>query len=562
MYVRKSSEDKGRQVKSIPDQIRELQEIAKREGLYIVGVIKDEQTAFRIGRPGFAEMKSRIESGEGNGILVWMPSRLARNPIDNGAIIYMIDLKQLEEVRTPYRVYRNTPYDKNDLARDMADAKKDSDEKSDNVKRAIKTQLNNKSRPGPAPQGYLNDTSKPHGERDYIVDPIRFPLIRRLWEWFLTGNYSVSELHRLMRDDWGYKTRVTKRMGGKPLSISHVYKILSDPFYYGEFYYKNPETAEKQLWEGSYKKMITPEEFDRAQMLLGKKGRPRPRTRTFAYTGMMKCGECDSGITAEEKHQLFCTACKYKFAYENKHNCPKCGMAIADMKNPKLLHYIYFHCTKKKNKNCTQKYVRVENLETQIDKELASIQIDDDGLKMAIDYLNETKTQEFEDKATIKLNIEKAIIECNRRLKKLNDEFTSINNTKYEIYTQQEFSELKTAIIAERADFEAQRKETQDKSDQWLELSERTFNFCAYARYHFNRTSDLKAKGEILNSLGSNLILKDQKLFINAYEPFLIVKDALALIGSNRERLEPKNNVAISEQNGLSQSQISSWLPG
>ena len=63
--------------------------------------------------------------------------------------------------------------------------------------------------------------------------------------------------------------------------------------------------------------MVTEEEFWRAQSFLGKKGRPRPKTRRFAFTGMIRCGSCGGMITAEEKVN--------RYGY----------------------HYIYYHCTKK-----------------------------------------------------------------------------------------------------------------------------------------------------------------------------------------------------------------------
>ncbi len=559
VYRRRSSDD-NKQVASLGVQKTELEDMRIKENLNFVIDYFESKTAKEPGREDFNRMTDDLEAGKINAIACWKLDRLARNPIDEGKIRWLLQKGIIKMIKTHEREYY--PEDHSLIASvEMSMATQYSRDLREMAFRTNRDKLRKNTRPGPAPQGYLNDISKPHGFRDYIEDPDRLPLIIRFLKFFLTGNYSVSELHRLLRDEWSYRTRVTAKQGGKPLSISHCYKILTKPYYYGYFWFKDPDTGERKLWKHNNKPIITEAEFDRIQTLLGSKGRPRPKVRAFAYTGMMKCGECGCSITAEEKHQLICSSCKYKFAHENKHNCPKCDTAIADMKNAKFLDYVYFHCTKKKNRNCTQKSIRVEDLETQIDKELASIQIDEDHLKLAVDYLNETKTQEFEDKATIKLNLEKVINECERRLKRLSDEFTSVNNIDYKMYSQEEFAEFKTAIIEERAGYREQLKNAQDKSDEWLELSEKTFNFCAYARYNFNR-GDLKTKGEILNSLGSNLILKDQKLFINAYEPFLIIKNALAPGGSKKERLEPENNVAIPEQNGLSRSQISNWLPG
>lgn len=88
--------------------------------------------------------------------------------------------------------------------------------------------------------------------------------------------------------------------------------------------------------------------------LRGRKGHPCPSVnkKTFAYVGRMKCGGCRSSITAEQKNQLICSICKNKFVYPKKTCCPECKTAIEDMTNPKYLHYVYYHCTKRKNPEC------------------------------------------------------------------------------------------------------------------------------------------------------------------------------------------------------------------
>src|SRR3954449_4700236 len=84
LYARKSTDDLSRQVRSIADQLAELRELAKREGLDIVDVFIEHQTAKRPGRPVFNQMLDRVERGEANGLLAWHPDRLSRNSLDAG----------------------------------------------------------------------------------------------------------------------------------------------------------------------------------------------------------------------------------------------------------------------------------------------------------------------------------------------------------------------------------------------------------------------------------------------------------------------------------------------
>ncbi|TXG77583.1 recombinase family protein, partial [Patescibacteria group bacterium] len=109
LYVRKSTDVEDKQVLSIAAQITELKEFAARMGVHIVEVIIEKQTAKKPGRKKFNKMLERIEAGEANGILAWMPDRLSRNSIDSGKIIYILDNHVLIDVNYPHFWFENTP---------------------------------------------------------------------------------------------------------------------------------------------------------------------------------------------------------------------------------------------------------------------------------------------------------------------------------------------------------------------------------------------------------------------------------------------------------------------
>ena len=92
LYCRKSTEDEDRQVMSIESQRRELERaFADKDGIEIVRFFEESKSAKDPGRPVFAEMLARLEKGEADGIAAWAPDRLARNSIDGGRVIYMLD---------------------------------------------------------------------------------------------------------------------------------------------------------------------------------------------------------------------------------------------------------------------------------------------------------------------------------------------------------------------------------------------------------------------------------------------------------------------------------------
>lgn len=97
IYTRKSTDEPDRQILSIEAQITELKESAEKENLQIVNNFIESQTAKEPSRPIFNEMLSRIEKGEAEGILAWHPDRLARNSVDGGRIIYLLDIGKIKD---------------------------------------------------------------------------------------------------------------------------------------------------------------------------------------------------------------------------------------------------------------------------------------------------------------------------------------------------------------------------------------------------------------------------------------------------------------------------------
>ena len=111
-YCRKSTDEKDKQVLSIEAQIAELKEFAKRENLTITEFITEAKTAKVPGREQFALVLKKIEKGEAQGIVSWHPDRLARNSIDGGKVIYLLDTGKLLDLKFPSFWFENTPQGK------------------------------------------------------------------------------------------------------------------------------------------------------------------------------------------------------------------------------------------------------------------------------------------------------------------------------------------------------------------------------------------------------------------------------------------------------------------
>jgi DNA invertase Pin-like site-specific DNA recombinase len=163
LYARKSTDEPDRQILSIEAQITELKEFAERENLNIVKEFVELQTAKIPGRPIFNEMIKRIESGEANGILAWHPDRLARNSIDGGKIIYLIDTGKIISLKFPTFWFDPTPQGKFMLSIAFGQSKYYIDNLSENVKRGLRQKVRRGEQSGVAPTGYLNELEEDTG---------------------------------------------------------------------------------------------------------------------------------------------------------------------------------------------------------------------------------------------------------------------------------------------------------------------------------------------------------------------------------------------------------------
>ena len=260
VYCRKSSEEKHRQILSIPSQIAELQRCAEKEKLQVVAVLEESRSAKIPGRPVFNEMIRRIERGEANGILAWHPDRLARNAIDGGHIVHSLDTGTLADLRFPTYTFENTPQGKYMLSIAFANSKYYVDNLSENVRRGNRTKREQGWYPAYVPIGYLNAKNEA-GEKIVIPDPERFESIKRIWKMFLTGGYSVPRLCKIAREDLALRTRKHKKTGGVPFGRTGIYQILNRPFYTGHIVHKG------QWYQGKHEPMITIDEYDHAQTL-------------------------------------------------------------------------------------------------------------------------------------------------------------------------------------------------------------------------------------------------------------------------------------------------------
>ena len=476
-------EGEDRQIQSIGDQTGRLIKLARDVNRPIKEVFTEAKSAKKPNiRPIFGEMLRRIEAGEADGILCWQINRLFRNPLDQGRIHWLLQQGIIKSILTIDREY--LPEDNALLLaveggvanQFIVDLKK-------NTKRGMESKLQKGWLPTRAPEGYLNSKTAAKGEQFICKDPVRFPILRKMWDLLLTGTVSPLHILGLMNGPWGYRTRRFAKSGDKPLSRSGLYRILSNPFYTGIISYKGIE------YQGKHEPIITLAEFDRVQFLLGRDGKPRTHQKTFTYAGMFRCGECGSMITAELKRKLI------KFTGQIK-------------------EYTYYHCTKRTRSGvvCSQRRVVTEEaLEQQILEMLKRLTILPKFLEWALEVLAENSKAETEQAERIAEAQGKSLLSLTNERNEL------VRMRCKNLISEELFIEEKNML--ERRIWELQENIQEPKTDEKKDLCVRIFQLAARACECFVN-GDTNKRREILKSVMqedlSNQTLRDKKLSIHA----------------------------------------------
>ena len=350
LYARKSTESEERQVLSIDSQIKEMIQLAEREGLEIAEIKRESHSAKDTGqRPIFNEIIEEIRSGKFNGILTWAPDRISRNAGDLGRIVDLMDQKHLVEIRTFGQRFTNNPNEKFMLMILGSQAKLENDNRGINVKRGLRTRVEMGLWPGVAPLGYLNQKLMDR-KCQIAIDPLRAPTIKKIFEKVAYEQWSGRKVYNWLKFELNFHTR-----GNKPLTLSGIYKILDNPIYYGPFEYPR----ESGNWyQGKHTPIVTQELYEKAQAHL-KRDQIVRETKEFSFTKLFTCGYCGSGISAEEKWK--------------------------QLKGGGSNRYIYYSCSRARDRNCKNKYIREEDLITELLKILDQVNLNELGMRQRLE---------------------------------------------------------------------------------------------------------------------------------------------------------------------------------
>jgi site-specific DNA recombinase len=475
IYCRKSTESEDRQVLSLDSQVSEVDKlVAGNPAVEVAVTFRESQSAKKPGRPIFDEMLARIEHGEAQGIIAWNPDRLARNGLDGGRIIDLLDRGKLKDLTFCTFGFENSPQGKLMLFTLFGFSKYYVDSLSENIKRGNRSKAERGWRPSRPPIGYLHDPAT----KTTIPDPERFDLVRQMFRLMLTGVHTPRSVHRIAKEDWGLRTVRRKSQGGALLHLSSVNVILRNPFYAGVFKWDG------QMIAGRHEPMISLEEFEQVQTVYQRRDKRKPQHKSFPFNGALRCGSCGLSITAEEKR--------------NKYGS----------------HYTYYHCTRSRHElPCRERYIRKEQLEAQIIAFLGNLCIGPHVRGWLEEILAEQPKERAHEQEIQRQSAEGGVRTLDREIGTLTD--LRIRD----LLSDDEFTRKRMELTTARLRMVQQVAALQEGPD-WTEPLRTLVSFNNMAVDYFSGGDDLQ-KRLVLKTTSSNSTLSDRILSIEARKPFV-----------------------------------------
>ncbi|HYO86698.1 MAG TPA: recombinase family protein [Dermatophilaceae bacterium] len=156
---------------------------------------------------------------------------------------------------------------------------------------------------GKAPIGYLNVRARDDQGREVRtveLDPERGPLIEWAFKPYASGNWTDSQLHDELTSR-GLVSVPTPKRPSKPLAVSSLHRLLTNPYYKGDVVYRGTR------YKGTHPALIPPEVWYQVQSVLTAHKTAAEATQVHDHylKGTIHCGQCGSRLivsNAKNRH--------------------------------------------------------------------------------------------------------------------------------------------------------------------------------------------------------------------------------------------------------------------
>jgi len=308
IFCRVSSKEQEDTGYSLPAQEKFLRDYADKQGLEVAKVFAvSESAAGKVQRKIFIEMIAYVRKHNIPTIIVETTDRLTRNFADVPTIDLWITEDENHQVHLAKEgcILHNTSRSHEWFMWRVKVATAEYYVRllSENVKKGQKEKIAQGWLPTKPPNGYK--TIGETGHKVHIIDEDTSPFVRKMFDLYLTGNYSTKRLSKKM-----FAEGMRSQLGHK-LPHSRIHSLLRDPFYIGKIRWND------DIYEGKHQPLITVEQFNKVQAMLKSRTTPKYRKHNFLFRGLIKCADCHNSITFE-------TAKGHIYGHCNHyHECPQ-----------------------------------------------------------------------------------------------------------------------------------------------------------------------------------------------------------------------------------------------
>ncbi len=358
--------------------------------------------------------------------------------------------------------------------------------------------------------GYLNDTRT----KKIIVDRERAPLVKTAFERYATGEVTLDTLRYFFAE---HKIRTRN---GKLLGRAFISHMLSNPMYYGHFQYGG------EIHAGVHEPIISKRLFDDVQAILNSRWKWSPKVKPVApkaFLGLLRCNECGGAITAEVQKG-----------------------------------HTYYRCTKKtKNRQCSQPYIREEDLDSEISAQLAPFALREDWADDMLARIQNEKKEHLASAQAVAAEKRAEIEAIDQRLQRLLDGFLD------GIIKREDYTAKKETFMSQRKTLDEQHSNLQKGNPSiWLEPF-REWVLTAKDAGKIAISGSLQEKRNLTSKVfGSNLVLDCKKARGSCLKPWSFLLESTKTGGVvPATGLEPVRCYSLEPESSASANSATRALP-
>ncbi len=467
----------------MPSQEKLLKEYAEKKDFKIGKKFSiSESASGRYQRKCFDEMLDYVKNNDIKVIICEKVDRLTRNLKD---AVFINEWLNNDSERQVHFVKENCILSRDSKSNDkfiwnikVSTAQYYIDNLSEEVKKGQKEKLAQGWFPQKSPLGYKTMGEK--GHKIHVVDEDKSFLVKKMFELYSSGNYSLKKLVEKMFEE-GLRTN-----GGNKLCKSRLATLLSDPFYMGKIRWNDA------VYSGKHEALVSEEMFELVQRTLKGKKTPRYTKHLYLFKGFLRCNEC-GGLITWEKHK---------------------GI-------------VYGHCNH--YRSCSQTtWIKEPEAEKQISHLFGNLQIKNQKL---MEWIKQALKESHQDEIQYHSS---ALKELNLRLGQIQKRIDNLYDDKVDEKITKEFYESKFKKYSEEKETVLSSiKKHSESSDKYHEIGLNIYELSQKAPELYQRAS-IEEKQQLMRLVFENLSLMGEKINYSYAKPFDLLVEAVKATNSSK----------------------------